>query len=45
MQVGVHYTLDIGGVLVTKEEARVAFKTETRRNIGQGLIKHIKRDA
>lgn len=22
--------------------ARVAFKTETRRNIGQGLIKHIK---
>ena len=40
------YALDIGGVLVdgvvvTKERARVAFETETRRNVDPGLVEHI----
>ncbi len=40
------YALDINGVLVdgvvvTKEKARVAFETETRRNVDPGLVEHI----
>jgi Ca-activated chloride channel homolog len=40
------YALDIGGVLVdgvvvTKERARVAFETETRRNVDPGLVEHV----
>ncbi|MBG7607981.1 MAG: DUF2135 domain-containing protein [Verrucomicrobia bacterium] len=40
------YALDIGGLLVdgvvvTKERARVAFETETRRNVDPGLVEHI----
>ncbi len=40
------YALDITGVLVdgvvvTKERARVAFETETRRNVDPGLVEHI----
>ncbi len=40
------YALDIGGalvdgVVVTKEKARVAFETETRRNVDPGLVEHI----
>ncbi len=41
------YALDIGGVLVDgvvvpKEKARVAFETETRRQVDPGLVEHIK---
>ena len=41
------YALDIGGVLVdgvvvTKEKARVAFETETRRQIDPGLVEHVR---
>lgn len=40
------YALDIGGLLVdgvvvTKDRARVAFETETRRNVDPGLVEHI----
>jgi Ca-activated chloride channel homolog len=40
------YALDIGGalvdgVIVTKERARVAFETETRRNVDPGLVEHV----
>lgn len=40
------YALDIGGVLVdgvivSKERARVAFETETRRNVDPGLVEHV----
>lgn len=40
------YALDIGGVMVdgvvvTKERARVAFETETRRNVDPGLVEHV----
>ena len=40
------YALDIGGalvdgVVVTKERARVAFETETRRNVDPGLVEHV----
>lgn len=41
------YALDINGVLVDgvvvpKEQARVAFETETRRNVDPGLVEHVK---
>lgn len=40
------YALDINGtlvdgVIVTKERARVAFETETRRNVDPGLVEHV----
>jgi hypothetical protein len=40
------YALDINGalvegVVVTKERARVAFETETRRNVDPGLVEHV----
>lgn len=40
------YALDINGalvdgVIVTKEKARVAFETETRRNVDPGLVEHV----
>ena len=40
------YALDIGGmlvdgVIVTKERARVAFETETRRQVDPGLVEHV----
>ena len=41
------YALDIDGrlvdgVVVPKEKARVAFETETRRNVDPGLVEHVK---
>jgi Ca-activated chloride channel family protein len=41
------YALDIGGIMVegviaTKERARVAFETETRRNVDPGLVEHVR---
>ena len=41
------YALDIqgtmvDGVIVPKEKARVAFETETRRNVDPGLVEHVK---
>ncbi|MES2983070.1 MAG: VIT domain-containing protein [Verrucomicrobiota bacterium] len=41
------YALDIhgamvDGVIVPKERARVAFETETRRNVDPGLVEHVK---